>query len=189
MIYDDINTTESSDQKASEKTDTSDKNLSNIIEEDPHSEEEDENENKEPQPKIEEKKEEQEVKSESSYGLDDENTDDKKEEKKEGEEEKKDENPEDNKDELDSAKLAEDLQKFDEEHPKEEVPPDVEYDIDNDYDIDKTERETIVNNAIQEARNAGNPQQDKDKNKPPGANPASPVNASSAAQPKVDPTK
>ena len=75
MIYDDINTTESSDQKASEKTDTSDKNLSNIIEEDPHSEEEDENENKEPQPKIEEKKEEQEVKSESSYGLDDENTD------------------------------------------------------------------------------------------------------------------
>ena len=29
MIYDDINTTESSDQKASEKTDTSDKQPSN----------------------------------------------------------------------------------------------------------------------------------------------------------------
>ena len=37
----------------------------------------------------------------------------------------------------------------------------MEYDIDNDYDIDPTERETVVNNALQVANNANN--QDKDK--------------------------
>ena len=34
-------------------------------------------------------------------------------------------------------KLAEDLKKFDEEHPKQEVPEDKEFDLDNDYDIER----------------------------------------------------
>ena len=82
-------------------------------------------------------------------------------ENEQGENKDGEQKEEENKDELDSAKLAEDLQKFDEEHPKQEVPPDMEYDIDNDYDIDPTERETVVNNALQVANNANN--QDKDK--------------------------
>ena len=43
--------------------------------------------------------------------------------------------------------------KFDEEHVKQEVPPDVEYDIDNDYDIDQNEKDTIVNAALEVAKN------------------------------------
>ena len=94
-------------------------------------------------------------------------------------ESKKDENvenketeqkPEEDKDELDSAKLAEDLQKFDEEHPKQEVPPDVEYDIDNDYDIDQAEKDTEINNALQAATNAAMLEKEKDKNKITGQN-------------------
>ena len=114
---------------------------------------------------------------------------DKKEENKENEQgenkEGEQKENEENKDELDSAKLAEDLQKFDEEHPKQEVPPDMEYDIDNDYDIDQTERDTIVNNALQAANNANN--QDKDKkqssNVPStGQNPTQPANPPAAAK-------
>ena len=56
-------------------------------------------------------------------------------------------------DESDSIKLAEQLMKFDEEHVKQEVPPDVEYDIDNDYDIDQSEKDTIINVALEAARN------------------------------------
>ena len=67
MIYDMITKPESSDQKTPEKN--------NTIEEEPHSDEEEETENKEPPQKVEEKKEELDVKSESSYGLDDDNND------------------------------------------------------------------------------------------------------------------
>ena len=118
----------------------------------------------------------------------------KKEEKKE--EEKKDEqqgeqqNPQNNngeeakdgeeqaqekKDESDSIKLAEQLMKFDEEHVKQEVPPDVEYDIDNDYDIDQNEKDTIVNAALEAAKNPSPSPFDKAKanqfNNPKPANP------------------
>ncbi len=61
--------------------------------------------------------------------------------------------------------MAQDLEIFDNEHPKQEVPPDVEYDIDNDYDIDEKEKETEINNALQEANNSNNVAVDKDKNK------------------------
>ena len=57
------------------------------------------------------------------------------------------------KDEADSIKLAEQLMKFDEEHAKQEVPPDVEYDIDNDYDIEQNEKVTIINAALEAAKN------------------------------------
>ena len=43
--------------------------------------------------------------------------------------------------------------KFDEEHVKQEVPPDVEFDVDNDYDIDQTEKDTLINAAVQSASN------------------------------------
>ena len=42
------------------------------------------------------------------------------------------------------------------------MPPDVEYDIDNDYDIDQSEKDTEINNALQAANNAA---VEKDKNK------------------------
>ena len=80
----------------------------------------------------------------------------------ESKEKESEENELKNKDELDSAKLAEDLQKFDEENPKQEVPPDIEYDIDNDYDIDQNEKDTEINNALLLANNAI---LEKDKNR------------------------
>ena len=84
----------------------------------------------------------------------------------ENKEKEGEQNEEENKDEIDSAKLAEDLQKFDEEHPKQEVPPDVEYDIDNDYDIEQTEKDNEINNALQAAINAAaEKEKEKDKNK------------------------
>ena len=43
--------------------------------------------------------------------------------------------------------------KFDEEHAKNEVPDDIEYDVDNDYDIDQNEKDTIINAALQAANN------------------------------------
>ena len=73
-----------------------------------------------------------------------------------------DQNEEENKDEIDSAKLAEDLKQFDEENPKEEIPPDVEYDIDNDYDIEQKEKDAEINNALQAINNA---LVEKEKNK------------------------
>ena len=97
----------------------------------------------------------------------------KKEEKTENKEGEGEQIEELNKDEIDSAKLAEDLRKYDEEHPKQEVPPDVEYDIDNDYDIDQTEKDTEINNALQAALNAAaekEKEKEKDKNKIPTNN-------------------
>ena len=110
-------------------------------------------------------KEEKEVENNEEEIKEEENTENKnsskeknskeeiKEEKKESEngenkEKEGEENTEGNKDEIDSAKLAEDLQKFDEENPKQEVPPDIEYDIDNDYDIDQSEKDNEIKNAI-----------------------------------------
>ena len=43
--------------------------------------------------------------------------------------------------------------KFDEEHVKQEVPDDIEYDVDNDYDIDQNEKDTIINAALQALSN------------------------------------
>ena len=80
------------------------------------------------------------------------------EEPKEGEEQVQEQ-----KDESDSIKLAEQLMKFDEEHVKQEVPPDVEYDVDNDYDIDQNEKDTLINAAVQSANNP--PQTTFDKGK------------------------
>ena len=109
-------------------------------------------------------KENKEVTNEEGQSKKDENVENKETEQK----------PEENKDEIDSAKLAEDLKKFDEEHPKTEVPPDVEYDIDNDYDIDQSEKDTEINNALQAANNAA---VEKDKNKVnTGQNNTSPTN-------------
>ena len=109
-------------------------------------------------------KENKEVTNEEGQNKKDENVENKETEQK----------PEENKDEIDSAKLAEDLKKFDEEHPKTEVPPDVEYDIDNDYDIDQSEKDTEINNALQAANNAA---VEKDKNKVnTGQNNTSPTN-------------
>ena len=134
-------------------------------------------ENKEEELKEEENQENKE--ENNNENKEDKGNKENKEEKKEKvkEEEKKDneqsENKEkegepteeENKDEIDSAKLAQDLEIFDNEHPKQEVPPDVEYDIDNDYDIDEKEKETEINNALQEANNSNNVAVDKDKNK------------------------
>jgi len=109
-------------------------------------------------------KENKEVTNEEGQSKKDENVENKETEQK----------PEENKDEIDSAKLAEDLKKFDEEHPKTEVPQDVEYDIDNDYDIDQSEKDTEINNALQAANNAA---VEKDKNKVnTGQNNTSPTN-------------
>ena len=111
-------------------------------------EEKKEEEKKEEEKKEEEKKEEGEQNNQSQ-GVNN-------EEAKEGEidEEKKNES--------DSIKLAEQLKKFDEEHVKQEVPNDIEYDIDNDYDIDQNEKDTIINAALQAA---SNPQPSFDKKK------------------------
>ena len=93
----------------------------------------------------------------------------KEEEKKEIDHEENKENEEqndqENRDEIDSAKLAEDLEKFDEEHPKQEVPPDVQYDIDNDYDIEQSEKDLEINNALQAANNAATAEKEKEKDK------------------------
>ena len=69
------------------------------------------------------------------------------------EEAKEEEIDEKKKDEADSIKLAEQLMKFDEEHVKQEVPDDIEYDVDNDYDIDQNEKDTIINAALQALSN------------------------------------
>ena len=138
---------------------------------------------KETEQKEEAKKEEEKESEENKEIKDDNKSKGNKEVTNEEGQSKKDENvenketeqkPEENKDEIDSAKLAEDLKKFDEEHPKTEVPPDVEYDIDNDYDIDQSEKDTEINNALQAANNAA---VEKDKNKVnTGQNNTSPTN-------------
>ena len=138
---------------------------------------------KEIEQKEEAKKEEEKESEENKEIKDDNKSKENKEATNEEGQSKKDENvenketeqkPEENKDEIDSAKLAEDLKKFDEEHPKTEVPPDVEYDIDNDYDIDQSEKDTEINNALQAANNAA---VEKDKNKVnTGQNNTSPTN-------------
>ena len=138
---------------------------------------------KETEQKEEAKKEEEKESEENKEIKDDNKSKENKEVTNEEGQNKKDENvenketeqkPEENKDEIDSAKLAEDLKKFDEEHPKTEVPPDVEYDIDNDYDIDQSEKDTEINNALQAANNAA---VEKDKNKVnTGQNNTSPTN-------------
>ena len=138
---------------------------------------------KETEQKAEAKKEEEKESEENKEIKDDNKSKENKEATNEEGQSKKDENvenketeqkPEENKDEIDSAKLAEDLKKFDEEHPKTEVPPDVEYDIDNDYDIDQSEKDTEINNALQAANNAA---VEKDKNKVnTGQNNTSPTN-------------
>jgi hypothetical protein len=117
-------------------------------------------EKKEEEKKEEEKKEEEKKTEEKKEEEKKEETEEKKEEENK-EEEKKEEL---NQDEIDSAKLAEDLKKFDEEHPKQEVPPDIEYDVDNDYDIDQTEKDTEINNALQASQNSI-AEKEKDKNK------------------------
>ena len=138
---------------------------------------------KETEQKEEAKKEEEKESEENKEIKDDNKSKGNKEVTNEEGQSKKDENvenketeqkPEENKDEIDSAKLAEDLKKFDEEHPKTEVPQDVEYDIDNDYDIDQSEKDTEINNALQAANNAA---VEKDKNKVnTGQNNTSPTN-------------
>ena len=105
---------------------------------------------KEDKPKEEEKKEEEKPKEEQNNAQGDQENPQANngEEAKEGEEQAQEKI-----DESDSIKLAEQLMKFDEEHVKQEVPPDVEYDIDNDYDIDQNEKDTIVNAALEAAKN------------------------------------
>ena len=78
------------------------------------------------------------------------------------EEQKEGELDEEKKDEADSIKLAEQLMKFDEEHIKQPVPDDIEYDVDNDYDIEQNEKDTIINAALQAV---SNPQPSMDKKK------------------------
>ena len=139
-----------------------------------------ENENKEV-PKESEKKDAETKKEEKKEDKKEEKKEDKKEEKKEEKKEspketeqgenkegEQKENEENNKDQEDSAKLAEELKKFDEENPKQEVPPEIEYDIDNDYDIEEAERDLVIKNAIEAANNEASGAQDKDK-KPPAA--------------------
>ena len=115
-----------------------------------------EEENTENKSLREEKKIKEEMKKEKK-------TEEKKEsENAESKEKEEEENTEGNKDELDSAKLAEDLKIFDEENPKQDVPPDIEYDIDNDYDIDKSEKDSEINNALLLFNNSNI---EKDKNR------------------------
>ena len=120
--------------------------------------EEEQNEIKEE--KIEEKEEEKEEEKKEEGENNNENNNQSQgagnEEVKEGEidEEKKNES--------DSLKLAELLMKFDEEHVKEEVPDDIEYDIDGDYDIEQSEKDTLINAALQAA---SNPQPTNEKKK------------------------
>ena len=127
-----------------------------------------------PKEELEEKKEEEAPQTEEKK------EEEKKEEEKEGEkkeEEKKEEEQNNNqsqgainneeldeekKNEADSKKLFDQLLKFDEEHVKQVVPDDIEYDIDNDYDIDQNEKDTIINAALQAA---SNPQPSMDKKK------------------------
>ena len=153
-------------------------------------EENKENENKDA-PKENEKKEEAKEKKEDNKEKKEDNKEKKEENKPESEqgenkEGEQKENEENNQDEIDSAKLAEELQKFDEEHPKQEVPPDVEYDIDNDYDIEQSERDLVINNALQAANNAANSQDKKLPAAAPttGANPQ-PTNPPPATKPNA----
>ena len=144
-----------------------------------------ETENKETEYKEEEKKEEEnkeekkeeEIKENKELTSENKNIENKEEKKEpEKEEEKKEietgenkesgeQNEEEDKDESDSAKLAEDLMIFDEENPKKEVPPDIEYDIDNDYDIDQNEKDTEINNALQKVNYEELVDKDREKNK------------------------
>ena len=126
---------------------------------------EEKKEEKKEEPPKEEKKEEppkekteEEKKAEENAPAENANNQQNNEEAKEGEELEKEKI-----DEMDSMKLAEELQKFDEEHQKMEVPPDVEYDIDNDYDIDQTEKDTLINVALQSASGAQAPPETKPK--------------------------
>ena len=123
---------------------------------------EEEEKKKEEEKKEEEKKEEEKKEEENKSKENKEEGEVKKEENEENKEEEKKE--ELNQDEIDSAKLADDLKKFDEEHPKQEVPPDMEYDIDNDYDIDQAEKDTEINNALQASQNLM-AEKEKEKNK------------------------
>ena len=123
-----------------------------------------EEEKKEEEKKEEEKQENKELNGENT-------NQENKEEIKEPQPHKEEENKENNQEENKENKLAEDLEKFDEEHPKQEIPPDVEYDIDNDYDIEQSEKDTEISNALQAANNAvaviadKEKEKDKDKNK------------------------
>ena len=107
-------------------------------------EEEKKEEEKEEEKKEEEKKEEEQNNNQSQGAINNEELDEEK------------------KNEADSKKLFDQLLKFDEEHVKQVVPDDIEYDIDNDYDIDQNEKDTIVNAALQ---SVSNPQQSIDKKK------------------------
>ena len=98
-------------------------------------EEKKEEEKKEEEKKEEEKKEEEQQNINQSQGINNEELDEEK------------------KNEADSLKLAEQLIKFDEEHVKQVVPDDIEYDIDNDYDIDQNEKDALINAALQAASN------------------------------------
>ena len=117
----------------------------NLQEKQEEEKEEIKEEEKKEEEKEEEKKEEQNNQSQGAN-----------EEQKEGELD------EEKKNEADSIKLAEQLMKFDEEHVKQPVPDDIEYDIDNDYDIEQNEKDTIINAALQAA---SNPQPSFDKKK------------------------
>ena len=120
-------------------------------------EEEKKEENEEKKEEINEEKKEEEKKEDIEGNVNNQNNlQNNNEEIKEGEldEEKKNES--------DSIKLAEQLMKFDQEHVKQVVPDDIEYDIDNDYDIDQNEKDTIINAALQAA---SNPQPSFDKKK------------------------
>jgi hypothetical protein len=96
--------------------------------------------------KKEENKEEEKPKEEGENLPQNENNENK-------EENKEEELNEEKQNEIDSQKLADQLMKFDEEHAKNEVPDDIEYDVDNDYDIDQNEKDTIINAALQAANN------------------------------------
>ena len=99
--------------------------------------------------KVEEKKEEEKVEEKKEEEQNNQNN----QSQGANEEVKEQEIDEEKKDEADSIKLAEQLMKFDEEHVKQEVPEDIEYDIDNDYDIDQNEKDTLINAALQAASN------------------------------------
>ena len=138
-------------------------------------------EKKEEEKKVEENLENKEITEENNNNNNKENKEEIKEEHKEEhkEEENKEiltntnnenkeiegEQNEEDQDEIDSNKLAEELQKFDEEHPKQEIPPDVDYDIDNDYDIDQSEKDTEVSNALQAANTIVVMDKEKEKEK------------------------
>ena len=122
----------------------------NKVEEQNQEEKKEEEKKEDEKSKGEEKKEEEKPKEEqNNQQVEQENAQaNNVEEPKEGEEQVQEQ-----KDESDSIKLAEQLMKFDEEHVKQEVPPDVEYDVDNDYDIDQNEKDTLINAAVQSANN------------------------------------